>query len=63
MAWVTKIKQRDGRESVLGFHMTHLEAVREADEFNRRYQTDSAHVEPFDSKDASWPTAGGEERR
>lgn len=55
MAWVVRLHRRTGEDGVLGFHPTRFAAMRQAHEFNRRYQTDAAAVEEFDPSREPWP--------
>ncbi|MGN6742814.1 MAG: hypothetical protein ACTHJL_05885 [Amnibacterium sp.] len=57
MAWVVKLHRGSGDDAVLGFHPSRLAAMRQAHEFNRRYQTEAAVVEEFDASREPWPGA------
>lgn len=57
VAWVARVRRRDGEVLVLGFHASRLAAMQQAHEFNRRYQTDTAAAEEFDASAGEWPGA------
>lgn len=54
--WLMKVRFYTGAESVRSSHTTEESAQRAADEWNERYQTNTACVEKFEKEKLVWPS-------
>ena len=55
--WLVKRRHYSGGETVVSFNMTEEDAKRDADMFNKMYQTYNYYAEKFDLQKLHWPSA------
>ncbi len=54
--WLMKVRFYTGGETVMSSHSTESMAQQAADEWNGKYQTYTAYVEPFEQEKLEWPS-------